>query len=68
MAIKWLEQQLKARITIGQSDFEELAKDRAQQVQAVVLDGTGIDPARVFVITSDPLAKDAPLRMQLSLH
>jgi hypothetical protein len=68
VAIQWLEQQLKSRITVGPSDFEELARDRAQQVQSIVLDGTGIDPARVFVITSDPLPADAPLRMQLSLH
>jgi hypothetical protein len=67
-AVRWLEQQLKARITIAQADFDELARERAQRVQAVILDGTGIDPARVFVITADPLAADAPLRMQLALH
>lgn len=67
-AIKWLEPKLRAKISIGPSDFEELARERAQQVQAVILDQTGIDPSRVFVITGDPLAPDAPLRMQLALH
>jgi hypothetical protein len=67
-AIKWLEPKLKARIRLEQSDFDELARERAQQVQAVILDGTDIDPARVFVIAAAPLAADAALRMQLALH
>jgi hypothetical protein len=68
VANAWLEQQLKAKITIGGSDFDALARERAQKVQSIILDGTGIDPARVFVITAPPLAPDAPLRMQLALH
>jgi hypothetical protein len=67
-AIRWLEPKLKARITIGPSDFEELARERAGQVQAIILGDAGVDPARVFVITAAPLAADAPLRMQLALH
>jgi hypothetical protein len=68
VANAWIEQQLKARITVGPSDFDALARERAQKVQAVILEGTGIDPARVFVITAPPLAPDAALRMQLALH
>jgi uncharacterized protein involved in outer membrane biogenesis len=67
-AIVLLEHQLKARITIGQADVDELARARAQQVQACILDGTGIDPGRVFVITAPPLTAEQPLRMQLALH
>jgi uncharacterized protein involved in outer membrane biogenesis len=63
-----LEKQLKARISIGQTDLDELARARAQQVQASILDGTGIDPGRVFVITAEPLTPESPLRMQLALH
>jgi hypothetical protein len=68
VANTWLEQQLKAKIAIGQSDFEALARERAQKVQGIILEGTGIDPARVFVITAAPLTADAALRMQLALH
>jgi len=68
VANAWLEQQLKARIAIGQSDYDALARERAARVQGIILDGTGIDPSRVFVITASPLAPDAALRMQLALH
>jgi hypothetical protein len=68
VAIAWIEQQLKAKISVGQSDFDALARERAQKVQSLILDGTGIDPSRVFVITAPPLASDAALRMQLALH
>jgi uncharacterized protein involved in outer membrane biogenesis len=68
VAIAWIEDKLEARISVGPSDLEALARERAQQVQSVILDGTGIDPARVFVITSEPLAADTALRMQLALH
>ncbi|HTU59621.1 MAG TPA: DUF748 domain-containing protein, partial [Polyangiales bacterium] len=68
VANAWLEQQLKAKIAIGQSDFDALARERAQKVQGIILDGTGIDPARVFVITAAPLTPEAALRMQLALH
>jgi hypothetical protein len=68
VANAWLEQQLKAKIAIGQSDFDALARERAQKVQGIILEGTGIDPARVFVITAAPLTREAALRMQLALH
>lgn len=68
VANAWLEQQLKAKIAVGPSDFDALARERAQKVQGIILEGTGIDPARVFVITAAPLAPEAALRMQLALH
>jgi hypothetical protein len=68
VAVAWLEQQLRSKMTVGRSDFDALARARAQRVQGIILDGTGIDPARVFVITAAPLPPDAALRMQLALH
>ena len=68
VANAWLEQQLKAKIAIGQSDLDALARERAQKVQRIILEGTGVDPARVFVITAAPLTPEVALRMQLALH
>jgi uncharacterized protein involved in outer membrane biogenesis len=67
-AIAWLEAALRGRISVAPQDLDILAQQRASAVQAALLDGTGIDPARVFVITAPPLAAADPLRMQLALH
>jgi uncharacterized protein involved in outer membrane biogenesis len=68
-AIAWLERQLKTRINVSAPELDELAQERAQNVQSTLLDGSGIDPGRVFVISAPPLkAAKGPLRMQLALH
>ncbi|MBS0395227.1 MAG: hypothetical protein JSR54_11410 [Proteobacteria bacterium] len=67
-AIAWLEGELKPRFVPGAADLDALAQARASAVQSALLDGTGIDPARVFVIKAAPLATSAgPVRMQLAL-
>ena len=68
-AIAWLEGQLKPRFSPAPADLDALAQARAGAVQSALLDGTGIDPARVFVIKSAPLAASSgPVRMELALH
>lgn len=68
-AIAWLETELRARVSVGPRDFEALAAARAGAVQAALLDGTGIDPSRVFLVKGGPQAGHAErLRMQLTLH
>jgi hypothetical protein len=66
--VAWLEDALKARITVSQDDLDQLAQDRANSVQAVLLTNTGIDPGRVFVIAAKPLPAAPAVRMQLALH
>jgi uncharacterized protein involved in outer membrane biogenesis len=68
-AIGWLEGQLKSRLTVGQEQLDDLAQGRAGAVQSALLDGTGIDPTRLFVVKSSPLpAAAGPVRMQLTLR
>jgi uncharacterized protein involved in outer membrane biogenesis len=68
-AVAWLEGQLKPRYAPAPADIEALAQARATAVQSALLDGTGIDPSRVFLIKAAPLAaKTGPVRMQLALH
>jgi uncharacterized protein involved in outer membrane biogenesis len=68
-AIGWLEGQLKPRMTVGAEPLDALAQGRASAVQAALLEGTGIDPSRVFTIKSAPLpASSGAVRMQLALH
>jgi len=68
-AISWLEGQLKPRLSASPEELDALAQGRASAVQSALLDGTGIDPSRVFVIKAAPLpATSGPVRMQLALH
>jgi len=54
-AIAWLEAALQEPIVVSPSDLEELGKARAAAVQSALLDGTGIEPSRIFVVTAAPL-------------
>jgi uncharacterized protein involved in outer membrane biogenesis len=68
-AISGLEGQLRPRVSVAPAELDALAQARASAVQSALLDGTGIDPTRVFVIQSPPLPATAgPVRMQLALH
>jgi hypothetical protein len=67
-AVAWLEAALKGRISVAPADLDGLAAARASAVQAVLLEGTGIAPERVFVIRAPPLPATGPARMQLALH
>jgi hypothetical protein len=65
----WLEEALRARVAIGPRDLESLAQERAAAIQAALVDGTGIDPGRVFVVKAPPQAvADGQVRLQLALH
>ena len=68
-AIAWLEAALQQSIVVSPSDLEELGKARAAAVQAALLDGTGIEPGRIFVVTAPPLPPhDGSVRMRLALR
>ena len=75
-AIAWLEDALKSRIVVDPAALEALAATRAAAVQAALLDGTGIDPSRVFIVNpgtrGDAPAGAAeapgPVKLQLTLH
>ncbi|MBS0376340.1 MAG: DUF748 domain-containing protein [Proteobacteria bacterium] len=68
-AISWLEGELKPRDAAEPAEVDALAQARASAVQAALLDGTGIDPGRVFIIKAPPAATaTGPVRMQLALH
>lgn len=64
-----LEAALRARLTAGDAEFFALARARAERVQALLLEGTGIAPERVFLVspTAVPVTGDAVV-MELALH
>ncbi len=68
-AVAWLEAALRAHVSVSSRDLEALAAARAAAVQAALLDGTSIDPARVFMVKAAPQAPAAErVRLQLTLH
>ncbi len=64
-----LEAELSGKLPVADTDLEVLGKHRARAIQDVLLTGTEIDPARVFVIGSSP--KSGPdkdkVRVELAL-
>lgn len=67
--ITYLEARLKSRIQIGPGDLKELAEQRALALEKALLAGTGIDPARVFlVINGKVTAHQGAVRLRLSLR
>ncbi|MEP7245289.1 MAG: hypothetical protein ABI885_16655 [Gammaproteobacteria bacterium] len=67
-AITELEGAIRPRLEIPEGALEALGKQRSEAIQQVLLANGGIDPARVFVITSEPKpAAGNAVRMELSL-
>ncbi len=68
-AIGWLESELRARVTVGPRELDELAAARAAAIQSALLEGTGIDPARVFMVKAPQQQVDgAHVKLKLALH
>lgn len=67
--IPLLEEGLRQRVTVSDTEFFALAKGRAEAVQARLLTDTGIDPDRVFLISpAEGKAGDAGVVMELALQ
>jgi hypothetical protein len=64
-----LEAALRGQLAAGDAEFFALARARAERVQALLLEGTGIAPERVFLVSPAevPAAGDAVV-MELALH
>ncbi len=68
-AIHWLETDLKGTVAPAPTAVAELAKKRAEAVQRALLDGSGIDPSRIFLVTDrgGDCADPAFVQMKLGL-
>ena len=63
-----LDARLLARIRVVDADLKALAERRAVAVEKALLGGTGVDPARVFLVVNGKVdAHDGAVRLQLSL-
>jgi hypothetical protein len=64
-----LEDALRTRLAAGDAEFFALARARAERVQALLLEGTGVAPERVFLVSPSavPAAGDRVV-MELALH
>ena len=68
-AIAWLEGELRGQVSVSPRDLDALAAARAAAIQSALLDGTDIDPGRVFMIKAPPPeVAGEHLRLKLALH
>ena len=67
--IAFLRTQLLASIQVDDLELTELAKARAAAIQQILLTGTQIDPARVFLVANNKAkAQDRAVRLELTLE
>ena len=67
--LAYLETQLRDRIRVGPEDLKVLAERRALAIEKALLEGTGVDPSRVFLVANGKVAADGQqVRLQLSLR
>jgi hypothetical protein len=67
-AIAELETATRARLEVPKADLEALGKLRSEAIQAALLGSGDVDPARAFVITSDPKpGQGNAVRVEMSL-
>jgi hypothetical protein len=68
-AIGWLEAELRARVTVSPRELDEIAAARAAAVQSALLEGSGIDPGRVFMVKAPQQQADGEhVKLKLALH
>jgi Domain of Unknown Function (DUF748) len=68
-AVAALQSALLARTEVSDHDLERLARHRAQAIQAVLLDGTHLDPGRLFILnTATTPADGGEVRLTLALQ
>jgi hypothetical protein len=67
--IDFLKSELKSGIVIDDSQLTALGEQRAIAIQQLLLTGTGIDPARVFLVANNKIKlQDGMARLELSLQ
>lgn len=67
VAVAWLEAALKPAAVLPPHAVEALARARAEGVERALLDQSGIDPARVFIVTDKGTDCGDPAFVQLKL-
>ena len=67
--VEFLTKVLREHAVVSDVDLQALAQQRALNVQKALLEGTDIDPERVFVVVNDKGArKDDGVRLELALQ
>ena len=68
-AITAITDELKGAINLADTDLRALGQRRAEAVRALLLEGTSLEPARVFITAATPAAVEAgKVRMELALR
>jgi ribosomal protein S11 len=68
-AITALTNELKGTVIVVDTDLRALGQRRAEAVRALLLEGTSLDPARVFITAESPAAvEQGKVRMELALR
>ncbi|MGH8315050.1 MAG: DUF748 domain-containing protein [Steroidobacterales bacterium] len=68
-AITAVSNELKAQLTVADGDLRALGQQRAEAVRALLLEGTGLEPSRVFITAEAPAAiEQGRVRMELALR
>ncbi len=67
--LQQLESEVRRNLTPNIDDLEQLANARAGSIQAALVEGTGIDPGRIFLVRSgEATATDGTIHLKLGIH
>jgi hypothetical protein len=67
--IDYLEKEARAAITAPDTEVEALGQERAAAVQRALLDGSALEPTRVFLTKAGKVtAQDGKVRLELALQ
>ncbi len=66
--LEYLQQQARSHVTVAESEFERLAQQRATAVEQALLEGSGLEPSRVFTVRDGKVtAQDGQVQLELEL-
>ncbi len=67
-AIEYLQQQARSHISVPESEYARLAQERASAVERALLEGSGLEPTRVFAVRDGKVsAQDGKVQLELQL-
>lgn len=66
--IEFLQKEARSRVSVAESEFERLAQERATAVEQALLEGSGLEPSRVFTVRDGKVsAQDGKVQLELEL-
>jgi len=66
--VEFLQKEARSHVSVAESEYERLAQERATAVEQALLEGSGLEPSRVFTVRDGKVsAQEGKVQLELEL-